>query len=446
MRRNTHSKKQRGQVLIIVTVLFSAAAMAVVFGVISPTIREVQISRDFQTSKQSYYTAEAASEDAFYRIRGSISITFPETLGLAGATSTVSVITTGFDSEQLRSEASFNNLVRVVLKDLTVTEGFDFSYAMQSGIGGIYLFNNSAVNGDVYSNGPIVGASSNPNSYNLVQGGIVSASATGSVTQVHSTGSVYSHYITSATIDKDAYYQSFNKATSSVTVTGTKHPNSPDQPNIPLPVNDDLITSWETDAAAGGSVTCTNGSYSISASVSLGPKKIPCNLSVTGNATVVSLTGPVWVTGNISFNGSGGSGVQMRVADSVGNRTVVMIADNSADRLGSGLVTITGNSNFYGSTGNADSYVMVVSQNKSAEVGGSVLAIDVINGAAGNLLIYAPHGQIKLENNVNLREVTAYKLTLINNTVVNYYIGLAQTLFTSGSGGAWKIKHWMESI
>ena len=87
---------------------------------------------------------------------------------------------------------------------------------------------------------------------------------------------------------------------------------------------------------------------------------------------------------------------------------------------------------------------MLISRNTSSESGGANLAINIINGAAGNLLVYAPHGEIKLQNNVNMREVTSYKLTLINNSVVNYAIGLAQTLFTSGAGGSWKIKRWQE--
>jgi hypothetical protein len=59
-------------------------------------------------------------------------------------------------------------------------------------------------------------------------------------------------------------------------------------------------------------------------------------------------------------------------------------------------------------------------------------------------LVFAPHGEIKLENNVNLKEVTAYKLSVYNNAVVNYLIGLSQSLFTSGPGGTWKIKRWQE--
>lgn len=439
------NSSERGQIMILSIIFFSAATITIIVGAVLPIVRQLQVGQNFQHSKQSYYTAEAGSEDAYYRIKNSLPTSLPETLAIGGATSTVKVTTTGFNEEQILSEGNMNNIIRDVAKDLTVTGGFDFTFAVQAGVGGIQFINGSSINGNVYSSGSVVSTNGNPNSYNLIRGGVVSAGASGFVNQIHATSSVYSHKITNATIDGDAYYQTFAGATSSVTVGGIKYPNSPDQPTLDFPIPDSLISQWETDAAAGGTATCSGGSYLILSSVTIGPKKIPCDLTITGNNVIVTLTGALWVTGNILINGSGGSGVQMKVADSVGDKSVAVIADNPSNESSSGEITINGNSNFYGSTGNNDSYVIFISQNNSAEQGGGALAIDVINGAAGNLLTYASHGQIELQNNVNLREVTGYKLLLINNTVVNYAIGLAQTLFTSGAGGSWKIKQWKET-
>jgi len=445
----THPTKnvagERGQILILVLLFFAAISVTVLGGVAAPIISELRMGSDLQTSKQSYFAAEGGSEDAYYRIRNNQTTSFPETLTLGGASVSVNVTTLDLTDKEIIAEGNARSLIRDVVKDITVTDGFDFNFAMQTGVGGISLNNNSVVNGNVYANGPVVGGSSNPNSYNIVNGSIVSAGSSGLVNQIHATSSVYSHTITNAVIDQDAFYQTFARATSSVSVAGVKHPDSADQPPAVFPVSDTLISQWEGDAAAGGIVTCTNGAYVISSSVTIGPKKIPCDLTISGNGTVVTLTGTLWVVGNISITGNGGSGVQVKVADSVGNKSVAIIADNAGNPTSSGLITINGNSNFYGSTGNSTSYVMLVSQNASAEQGGGNLAINVVNGAAGNLLIYAAHGQIELQNNVNLREVTAYKITLINNAVVNYSIGLAQSLLTSGSGGAWKIKRWKET-
>ncbi|MEK7133668.1 MAG: hypothetical protein AAB804_01195 [Patescibacteria group bacterium] len=443
-RRRFRGRRDRGQVLILILVFFTAIAVTVVTGVTAPIARELRIGSDLQLSKQSYFTAEAGGEDAYYRIRYNVPASFPLTLSLGGATTTVTVETIDLSNKEIVSEGNARNHIRTVVKHITVADGFDFEFALQTGLGGISLNNNAMVNGNVYANGPVISSNTSANAYNWVHGSVVSSGPSGYVNQVHATGTVYSHTIQNATIDRDAYYKTFSGATSSVTVAGVKYPDSADQPPLPLPVSDTLVSQWESDAVLGGTVTCTGGTYTISASVIIGPKKIPCDLSISGNNTIVTLRGAVWVTGNITIDGTGGAGVQMKVDDSIGNKSVPVIADKPGYNDDSALITIAGNANFYGSTGNTDSYVILISQNNSAENGGDDLAMNVVNGATGNLLTYAAHGQIKLQNNVNLREVTAYKISLFNNAVVNYSIGLAQTLFTSGAGGSWKVSKWKE--
>lgn len=447
-----HSIQERGQVAIITVMLFGAALMALTLGVLSPALRQIQTVRDFENSKQSYYAAEGAGEDAYYRIRNNIAVSFPYSLSLGGASATTSLSYISLTEQELLSEGNVKGLIRSSLKTLTIGDGFYFLYAVQGGVGGITMLNNAQVIGNVFSNGPILGASPNANSYSLVRGDVVSTGPNGSFSQTHATGSVYAYKIKDATIDKDAYYQTFDSATSTVIVSGSTctsnshcHPNSPNQATTSMPVSDALISQWESTAAAGGSVTCTGGTYTISSSVTIGPKKIPCNLVVSGNGTIVTLTGTIWVTGTISLSGSGGSGVQLKVSDTVGDKSVAVIADNTSNRTTSSTIFIDSNTYFYGSTGNAGSYVMLLSMNSSAENGGSTIAINVQNGATGNLLVYAPHGELYVQNNVSLREATAYKITLINNSIVTYNIGLSQALFTSGSGGAWKVKRWRET-
>lgn len=439
MRERT-SKKNKGMALLLVTVLFTAVSMTILLGTISPMIRQIQIARNLDSSKKSYFAAEAGGEDAFYRVKNAMNIAFPLSMSLNDASVSITESTLSSTEEEIESQASHNNDYRTVLKDITVSDGFSFFYGIQTGIGGLYLYNNSSVNGNVYSDGIVLGGNTNANSYNLIKGSVISAGSSGSIKYASSTNSAYAHTISNSTVGGDAYYQ----AISNTTVLGAQHANSSDQPKIDFPITDQMISDWETDAASGGSATCTNGSYTISSSVTIGPEKIPCNLSISGNGTVVTLTGSVWVTGNITIIGSGGSGVQIKVADSVGDKSVAMIADNPGNDSSSAFIQISGNSNFYGSTGNSNSYVLLVSQNSSAENGGSNLAVDVVNGATGNMLTFAPHGEIKIENNVNLKEVTAYKLSVYNNAVVNYLIGLSQALFTSGPGGTWKIKRWQE--
>jgi len=440
MKHKSKQSKEQGAVLLLVTVLFTAVSVTILLGTIAPMIRQIQMARDFESSKRSYFAAEAGGEDAFYRLKNNIEISFPLIMAFDNAAVSVTSSVISPTELEIYSQGVDNNNYRTVLKGITITDGFSFHFGVQTGIGGLFLYNNARVNGNVYAGGIVLGGNTNPSSYNYIDGSVVSAGPSGSIRYVNASSSAYAHTLRDSTVGKDAYYQTI----SNTTVGGTQYPDSTDQPPIGFPIGDEQITNWENDAQAGGSVSCTAGNYVIESSVTIGPKKIPCNLAISGNGTMVTLTGSVWVTGNVNISGSGGSGVQLRVADSVGNKSVMVIADNPANKTGSGLISISGNSNFYGSTGNEDSYVVLISGNTSAENGGSNIAIDVVNGAAGNVLVYASHGEIKLQNNVNLREVTSYKLSVYNNAVVNYLIGLSQSLFTSGPGGTWKIKRWRE--
>ncbi|KKW13874.1 MAG: hypothetical protein UY54_C0026G0007 [Parcubacteria group bacterium GW2011_GWA2_50_10b] len=415
MNHQVKKTENKGATLLLLTVLFTAASVTILLGTISPIVRQLQVARDFESSKKSYFAAEAGSEDAFYRMKNNLAIIFPLDMEFDGADVNVTSSIISETDREITAEAVESGNYRTVLKGLTVSNGFSFHYGIQTGVGGLYLYNNARVNGNVYSNGVILGGNTNPNSYNFIDGAAIAAGPAGSIRYVNASSSAYAHSVRDAIVGGDAYYQSISNAT----VAGTLHPDSPDPAVIDFPITDEIISDWEEDAESGGLASCVGGIY-------------------------MTLTGNIWVTGNITITGSGGSGVQVRVDDSVGNKSVVMIADNPSNKNGSGQVAVSGNSNFYGSTGNDESYVMLLSANQSAENGGSNLAIDIVNGAAGNVLVYAPHGEIRLQNNVNLREVTSYKLSVYNNAVVNYLIGLAQPLFTSGPGGTWKLKRWKE--
>jgi hypothetical protein len=58
--------------------------------------------------------------------------------------------------------------------------------------------------------------------------------------------------------------------------------------------------------------------------------------------------------------------------------------------------------------------------------------------------MYAPHGELTLQNSADLRQITAYKIRLKNTANVTYETGLISTLFSSGPGGSWSIEDWQE--
>ena len=86
----------------------------------------------------------------------------------------------------------------------------------------------------------------------------------------------------------------------------------------------------------------------------------------------------------------------------------------------------------------------MLSQNKDAEQGGSEQAIDVKNSVNGDLLVYAGHGEIRLQNSINVKEVSAYRIRLKNSAEVRYETGVASLIFTAGPTGGYTLDKWRE--
>lgn len=452
------NNRRGGFVALTVAVVFTIAISALVFGLVGPVLRQATLARQFVVSKISYFAAEAGSEDAYYRLKNNLSVVFPYVLSVGSAVASVDASDVSSAEKIVIAEGNQDQLIRRVYKALTVIDGFSFNFGVQTGLGGLRMKNASQVKGNVYSNGPIVGLGPGGN---LIGGDAVSAGAAGSITGINSTSSLYAASITNSRVCGDAYYQSIDAFSanflanpsasycSTPLTPGAAYPGSNNQPAQNFPIPDSLLDRWESDAAQGGlisgSVACPGGTYTVDSGnsttpITLGPIKIDCHLVVSGNKTILSLTGAIWVKGDLTVQ----QGATVATDAAVGNKSVAIIADDPSDRLNRGLITLQNNTSFFGN-GGPQSYVMLVSRNTSAESGGSAVAINVINNAVGNLLVFAPHGKILMQNSANLKEVTAYQLTLQNNTIVTYAIGLSQPLFTTGPGGTWKVKWWKET-
>jgi hypothetical protein len=187
-----------------------------------------------------------------------------------------------------------------------------------------------------------------------------------------------------------------------------------------------------------------SGEYFTDTDITLGFVKIECDLRVKkqGAATVLTLTGPVWVEGNVQFE----AGPDVQVDAAVGNRTVPFIADNESNRLTSSSISVEQGTSFTGS-GSPKSYVLLISQNEDAETGAlnNVDAITLAQSSAGDLLVYAGHGRISLGNSVSLKEITGYLISLGNSAEVIYESGLVNILFTAGPGGGFTLNGWKET-
>ncbi len=428
--RNNNFKINRtdgGAAMLIAVIFFLFATMTIILGVASPILKQAAVSKNIITSKGSYYLAEASVEDILYRLKNGKQVATTENLSLNGGTVSTSV-TDIAGGKLIVSNGNVTNLDRKVQATVVLGTGIAFHYGVQSGRGGFVLENSSSVTGNIHSSGSITGAG------NIVRGDIVSSGATGLIDGVHATGTAFAHRINNSTIDRDAYYTTITDSN----VGGNSYPGSPDQPDVDLPISDEQIEEWEGFAAAGGTVTCTSGTYTISSNTTIGPKKIPCDLLIKGSGIVVTINGPIWVTGNIDTQVS----PTIKMASSLGNNNVAIIADNQSNRSGSGIISIGQNTVFQGS-GSAGSFIFMISQNNSAETGGSINAINLGQGASA-MVAYASHGQVTLEQSVSIKEVTAYKIILQNTANVVYDRGLPSVLFDSGPSGGYEVTDWRE--
>lgn len=418
--------------IILLTLVFTGIFVTVSTAFVGYLMSYGKSERVSVAATEALMIAEGALERAGVQINLNPLYTGETDTALGNGTFTIAV--TPIDSTTKRITATGfvpNSTSPMAKKTVAATIGINdsvvsFRYGIQSGAGGFLMENNSAIRGNVYSGGSVVGSGSN-----MIYGDVVSAGSAGLVYGIHATSSVYAHTIgktgTPTTIDKNAYYTT----KINTTVTGTSFPGSADQPIAPLPITDAQIADWENQAAAGGTVTCSGGTYSISSgSVTLGPKKIPCDLRVSGNSTL-TVAGHLWVTGNITFENN----ALIKMSSALGASNVAIIADKPSDQINSSTITVKNNAAFQNS-GTAGSFVFLISQNKSAESGGSVTAISLTNNTI-SMVAYAAHGLIPLENNINLKEVTAYKISMKNNAVVTYDTGLPSTVFDSGPGGSW---------
>lgn len=420
-------KKDGGYAMLTAMIFFLAGSLAILSGVATPTINEIRLTRELVESKSSYSLAEGLIEDVVHRLKHGTTISDTETL-LEGNTSVSAAISDISGGKSIRSVGNTNDLIRNINVDLVEGDGVAFNYGVQADVGGIILENFSSVNGNVYSNGSITGTNNNS-----LRGDAISVGASGLIDGVNITGSAYAHSINDSTIDGDAYY--FDVFTDST--AANTHPGTLDFDVTPLPISDELISSWES--AATSTVISSPCPYLIEEDTTIGPAKITCNVEIKGNIDV-TLEGVIWIVGDLIIQGS----PVIQIGSVVGDKSLPIIVDDPSDRLVGSTVKIQNSASFEGDPLSSSSYVLVISQNSSAENGGGVKAIEVENNVGGDLLIYAGHGEILLKNNVNLKEISAYRIRLQNSTEVTYESGLINSVFTTGPGGGYTINSWME--
>jgi hypothetical protein len=447
--------KQDGQILIFTLVIMVIVSIMIA-GLVGYTGVQIKSHRQAVNRTVGLDIAEAGAELAVWKLNNQPGYTGEINTAYGNGTYTVTVSSEGPTTKLVKVDSYVPNSTNpishriVQLTAVVGTTNIGFNYGVQAGAGGIKMDNNSTVNGNIYSNGNIIG----DNNGVKIAGTAISAGATGKIDEVDDIdGNAVAHFIEDTSIDGNANAYSFLRSDAdgnvdattisnctvggtaiydtrvSCTVTGTAttpNPTNFTDPAVePLPITDEQIAEWEADAASGGTV----GTQTIDGiTTSLGPKKIVGNLVLTNNS-VLTVTGTIWVTGNITLS----NGTTLKLDPTYGALSGSVIAGLPGD-TSAGFIDAENGAIINGS-GTSGSYIMLLSERNNV----STTAIRVSNNASG-AMFYAGHGVIEVSNNARGKELTGYKIHLNQGAVITYESGLANSQFTSGPGGGWEIQ------
>jgi len=408
---------------IVVLVLMIGIIASIGFGVLA----QQKIIQNMTQGAQAYQAAESGIEDALLRLKKGLNACKPSgsppcanTLQVDNATSTVDISDLVGGARTIIGEGDLQDRFRTVqvVYELSST-GVGFFYGAQVGDGGIDLDNSGRIIGNVFSNGNLVHENT--------------AQVTGTV-QIASAGNkIMGELDGGDEILGDAYVDICENSNIvgifyGLSQTGCTFSSfilqSPPSP-IPFPISSTDIANWKAEAEAGGT---TLGPYTRdSGTSSLGPIKITGDMIIKNTAELV-VTGTIWVTGNVTIQNS----AKVRLDPGYGTTSGMIIVD--------GVITLENNTVSSGS-GQAGSYLMYLSTYPGTPSPSSALIIK--NFAVADIL-YTTNGFVQIENNTDLREVTAYGVRLQNSAELTYEIGLGSTLFTSGPSGGWTVTSWKE--
>lgn len=227
-------------------------------------------------------------------------------------------------------------------------------------------------------------------------------------------GDVHANTIEKLIIGKDAYYQTITDST----VAGTSHPNSADPPPKVFPISDANTAEWKQQAQNAGVST---GDITSCVTI-LNSQKIVGNVTFNSGCRV-TVKSPIWITGNLTLNSN-----NVLILDSSYQETSgVMVVD--------GKVILNSNNHLNG-TGVGSSLLMVLTTYDSRQNEEDAIAVNS-NGNTG--VYYASTGIIAPGTGNSFKELTAWKIRLINSSTIDYETGLSSTLFTSGPSGTYSL-------
>ncbi len=274
----TRRSGERGAAMMISLIFFILASVLVVLGLTGPSARQYKIANEALTSRQSYFLSESGVEDAFYRLKNSMTLPSSVTLVL-GSSSTVTTITNlSGGQKQIVGTSDVNDNNRAVDLVVTTGAGVAFNYGMQVGNGGLSMSNSARIIGNVYANGDITGN----NSASITGTAFAADRSSQVVDQTNDTGTP-SHSITfanaSATQDSAQSFQTSISDTATQVEVYIKKVGSPS--NLTVRITADSSGKPASSSLTTGTISASTVTTSYGwATVALSP-----NVTLTAGTT-----------------------------------------------------------------------------------------------------------------------------------------------------------------
>ena len=146
--------------MLLTAIIFVLVSVIIVFGLVTPIIKQIALGKDIWNAKQGYFLSEAGAEDVLYRLKNAtysqyIGSTESITLGGYSATTTFSGSVNGLNGMTMTTLSNDSGYQKKVETKLKSGDGASFTYGVQVGTGGIIL-KSGTITGNVYSGGDIV--------------------------------------------------------------------------------------------------------------------------------------------------------------------------------------------------------------------------------------------------------------------------------------------------
>lgn len=370
-----------GAMTIVLVLAITGIVLTALLSISVIATSQVGQTRDITMSDQAFFAAEGGLQDALYKLRSNPSLgnyQIPESI--LGTLVNINIDHTPGNKSITTQAIGSNDITRKVKIKFNASTFGGFNGAVIAGAGGFELGNGTVVTGDVCANGNIIGGNGSGSTVN----GNVQLGPGATISGV-------------------------------ITVSGATMQNQscpfPPLPNYAFTTNSsdpNYSKSFHKAASDGGACAFTSP---ISGTVEAGPCIFTGNMNFNHNATLV-LTGPLWVTGNIT----GANGVTIKMKDTgntfAAGTSTVLVAENVLN-LNNNSVTLSG-------IPAQDSFLLAASVHSN---------ISTKNGSA-SVVFYAANGTITMHNNGTLNNATARMVDIKNGGTITYDSGLGDLVFS----------------